>query len=51
MRFAAPRGISGPGLRQIQLMGDRETGVVIGDRQRHRRLAVGLLAELSAILM
>ena len=51
MRFAAPRGISGPGLRQIQLMGDRETGVMIGDRQRHRRLAVGLLAELSAILM
>ena len=44
-------GISGPGLRQIQLMGDRETGVMIGDRQRHRRLAVGLLAELSAILM
>jgi hypothetical protein len=32
-------------------MGDRETGVMIGDRQRHRRLAVGLLAELSAILM
>jgi hypothetical protein len=32
-------------------MGDRETGVMIGNRQRHRRLAVGLLAELSAMLV
>jgi len=51
MRFSAARGVFGPVLRQIKLIGDRQAGVMIGDRQRHRHLAIGLLAELSAILM
>ena len=32
-------------------MGDRQAAVMISDRQRHRHLAIGLLAELPAVLM
>src|ERR1700687_5103545 len=45
------RPILDPVLRQIQPIGYRQTGVVVCDRQRHRYLTIGLLAELPAILM
>ena len=51
MRPVAAPGIVGPCLRQIQPIGDRQAAVTIGDRQRHRHLAIGLFAELPAILM
>ena len=47
---APARLILGPILGQIKLIGDRQAGIVIGQRQRHRHLAVILLAELAAIL-
>src|SRR6267143_5704213 len=46
-----PCTILGPGLRQVQPISNRKAGGVIGDRQRDRHLAIGLLAELSAILV
>ena len=51
MRFLAAGRVFGPFLRQIKPVGDRQAGMMIGDRQRHHHLAVGLLAELAAILM
>ena len=45
------RAILGPVLRQIQPIGHRQAGGVVGNRQRHRHLTIGLLAELPAILM
>src|SRR6516164_2351251 len=36
MRLVAALGIVGPVLRQIQSIGDRQAGMMIGDRQRHR---------------
>jgi hypothetical protein len=50
MRLFAAGLIVGPFPRQIQLIGDRQAGMMVGDRQRHRHLAIGLLAELTAIL-
>src|SRR6516225_8414921 len=50
-RLLAALGILGPFLRQIQPIGDRQAGMFIGNRQRHSDLAVGLLAQLPAILM
>jgi hypothetical protein len=50
-RLLATLGILDPDLRQIQPIGDRQAGMMVGDRQRHHRLAVGLLAELAAILV
>ena len=44
------RLILGPILGQIKLIRDRQAGIVIGQRQRHRNLTVVLLAELAAIL-
>src|SRR4051812_9382639 len=49
-RRLAPCRIVSPLLRQIQTIGDRQTGRVIGERERHGHLAVVLLAELAAIL-
>jgi hypothetical protein len=39
-----------PFLRHIHTVADREAGVVAGDRERNRVLAVVLLAKLAAIL-
>jgi hypothetical protein len=50
MSFLAPRRVIGPIFRQIQPVGDRQTSRVIGDRQRHRDLAIILLAEPPAVL-
>src|SRR6516165_3665983 len=51
VRLGAAGFVVGPIPWQIQLVGDRQAAMMIGDRQRHRHLAIGLLAELSAILM
>src|SRR6201984_1026363 len=51
MRLGAARLIVGPIPWQIKPIGDRQTAISIGDRQRHCNLAIGLLAELAAILM
>jgi hypothetical protein len=44
------RRIVGPRLGQVELPGDRQAGVVVGDRQADRDLTIVLLAELPAIL-
>src|SRR5258705_5386341 len=44
------RTIVSPDLWQIELIRHRQAGMVVRDRQRHRHLAVRLLAQLSAIL-
>src|SRR4051794_3987873 len=49
-RRLAPRRIVSPLLRQVQAVSDRQTGRVIGERERHGHLAVVLLAELAAVL-
>src|SRR6266446_7411631 len=46
MRLGAAGPIVDPLLRQIQSIGDRQAGMMVGDRQRHHHLAIGLLAEL-----
>ena len=46
----AAGGVRGPGLRQIKPIGDRQARMRVGQRQRNRRLAIVLLAELAAIL-
>src|ERR1700704_2196046 len=48
--LAPPLAILGPFFRQIQAVGHRQACIVIGDRQRHRHLAVILLADLAAVL-
>ena len=45
-----PHFIRVPLLRQVKPIGHRQAGRVIGDRQRHGYLTIGLLAELTAIL-
>jgi hypothetical protein len=40
-----------PLARQIEPIGDRQAGMMVGDRQRHRHLAIGLLGEQPAVLM
>ena len=42
--------VPGPALRQIQPIGHRQAGIGVGQRQRHRDLAVVLLAQLAAVL-
>ena len=49
-RLALACAVARPFLRQIQPVGDRQARMAIGQRQRHRHLAVVLLAELTAIL-
>ena len=49
--FLAPRRIAGPFFQKIQLVGDGQTGMMIGERKRNRDLAIRLLADLAAILM
>jgi hypothetical protein len=46
----AARRIGGPVLRQIEPIGDRQAGRVVGDRQGHGDLAVVLLAQLARVL-
>src|SRR5712671_4013162 len=46
--FVPSRLIRGPIFRQIELIRDRQAGIMIGQRQRHCDLAVILLAELTA---
>src|ERR1019366_5450099 len=50
IRLAPTFAILSPVLRQIQPIGHRQTCMVIGNRQRHRDLAIVLLAKLAAIL-
>ncbi len=49
-RLGAPVRVISPLMRQIQAIGDRQAGVIVGSRQAHRDLAIVLLAELPAIL-
>ena len=46
----SPLAIARPLLRQIETIGQRQAGIMIGDRQRHGDLTIVLLAELTAIL-
>src|SRR4051812_26140117 len=46
----APGWIITPPLRKIEAIGDRQTAGVMGEGERHRHLAIVLLAELAAIL-
>src|SRR3954454_2912860 len=48
--FAAAFAVLSPFLRQVQTIGNRQAGRVVGYRQRHRRLAIGLSAKLPAVL-
>jgi hypothetical protein len=41
-RLAAPDRVISPLMRQIQAIGDWQAGVIVGRRQAHRDLAVGL---------
>src|SRR6202021_948253 len=50
-RLAATYIVLDPRLRQVQPIGHRQARVVVGKRQRYRRLAVRLLAKLSAVLV
>ena len=50
MRLLAPSCVRSPIFRQIQLIGDRQTRRVIGDRKRHRDLTIVGLAKPPAIL-
>jgi hypothetical protein len=47
----AARGVLRPALGQIQPVGDGQAHRVIGHRQRDGDLAIGLLAELAAVLV
>ena len=47
---ATPGRVIGPCLGQIQAVGDGQAGVVVGNRQADRDLAVVLLAELATVL-
>ena len=49
-RSGSPSRVVDLGLGQVEPVGDRQAGVVSGNRQRDRDLAVVLLAELAAIL-
>src|SRR5260370_41182814 len=51
MRFLATGRVLGPFLRQIKPIRDRQAGMMIGDRQCHCYLTIGLFAKLPAILM
>src|SRR6516164_4762060 len=51
MRLFAADRIVAPLARQIEPIGDRQARMMVGDRQCHRYLAIGLLAELPAVLM
>ena len=48
--LAAPLGILGPGFRQVEAIGHRQTGLGVGHRERHGNLAVVLFADLTAVL-
>ena len=49
--LAATGIVFGPGLRQIQPIRHRQARIMTGKRQRHRDLAIRLLAELTAVLV
>ena len=48
--LAATVGVRRPVLGQVEPIGDRHAGDMVGDRQGYGDLAVVLLAELSAVL-
>ncbi len=48
--LAPSRPVGGPGFGQIESVGNGLAGLLVGHRQRHRYLAVVLLAQLPAIL-
>src|ERR1700738_1816880 len=50
-RLRATSCVFGPFLRQIKPIRDRQAGMMIGDRQCHYHLTIGLLAKLATILM
>ena len=50
MNLAPSRRVVGPFLGQIQTIGDRQARRMIGDRERHRDLAIVRLAQPPAIL-
>ena len=50
MRFGAALRILRPSLRQIEPVGDRQAHLMVGQRQRHRDLAIVRLAQPPAIL-
>ena len=50
MRLAAACRVARPFLRQVKPIAHRQAGLAVGKRQRDRRLAVVLLAQLAAIL-
>ena len=51
MRLLTAGRVLGPGLRQIEPIGNRQARIMIGDRERHHHLTIGLFAQLPAILM
>src|ERR1700740_1982836 len=51
MRLFAADRIVAPLAAQIEPIGHRQARMMVGDRQCHRYLAIGLLAELPAVLM
>jgi hypothetical protein len=51
VRLFAAGYVIAPRARQIEPIGNRQAGMMVGDRQRHRHLAIGLLAELPTVLM
>ena len=50
-RFLPPFGVLGSVLWQVQLKGQWQAGRGVGHREAHGDLAVGLFAELAALLM
>src|SRR5580692_12229738 len=47
---SAPLRVISPLMREIETIGNRQAGVIIGSRQAHRHLAAILLAKLSTVL-
>src|SRR5215831_14007031 len=50
-RFGTTSLILSPGFRQIQPICNRQAGMMICNRQRHRHLTIRLFAKLPAVLM
>jgi len=48
--LAPPFRVVGPALGQVEPIGDRQTGLLVGEGERHRHLAVVGLAEDAAVL-
>jgi hypothetical protein len=50
-RLLAPGWVLGPVFRQVEAVGNGPAGLLVGHRQAHGDLAVGLFVELTAVLM